>query len=634
MRGRQLVGGMGVRKSMVVAGPVMMLLWTWGSAEAETITSAGRIEAVTVYRGQAQVTRVVDAPKAAGLHEIVVTDLPAYILPGSLAAEAGSGLEVRSVRFRTRAVEADVREEVRKIDEQMRALGDDLALNESKRKQLDEQRAYLEKMEGFVAPTASTELTKGVLDPETLKTMAKFSFEERARIAEEMIRLGREERGLREKMDLLQRQRDETAGGSNKSVREAVMLVNATQGGASVRLKYLVEGATWSPSYNVRTEEDRAGVRVEYLASVEQRSGEDWNDVAMTLSTATPSLVARAPKLDPLMVALAPMGSDPVAAELGQVRDQAEWADAVRKVYAEQEQAERSRVAYITASGAPGGGGGGGGQYDIFDKAKLEEADSTLNTISLKMQTLDIAASGNIDNRSKDDSQRVKEPTPGGQEGLSIAYVLGQRTSLPSRSDRQLIQIAAIPMQAEFYRRAAPLLTSYVYEEALVTNTSTTVLLAGPASTYVAGQFVGQDEMPTVAAGEKVVLGFGIDSSVRTSRELVERKEEVQGGNRVVHLTYRLMVENFGEKAANVRLMDRLPVIQNGADIRLTLTKGEEGLCKEEEYLEGDRKRGMLRWDVQAPAGATGLKAYAQEYAFRLEFDKNLAVTGMPGTGG
>src|SRR5205807_4101288 len=40
----------------------------------------------------------------------------------------------------------------------------------------------------------------------------------------------------------------------------------------------------------------------------EQMSGEDWTNVSMTLSTATPSLVAKAPVLEPLTIALSAGG--------------------------------------------------------------------------------------------------------------------------------------------------------------------------------------------------------------------------------------------------------------------------------------------------------------------------------------
>ena len=43
-------------------------------------------------------------------------------MPGSVFAEAepGAGMEVRSVRYRVRPVREDVRDEVRKLDEEIR----------------------------------------------------------------------------------------------------------------------------------------------------------------------------------------------------------------------------------------------------------------------------------------------------------------------------------------------------------------------------------------------------------------------------------------------------------------------------------------------------------------------------------
>jgi hypothetical protein len=48
------------------------------------------VDNVTVYRGQALVTRVLPIGGAAGLREIVLTDLPEQIIPGSLFAEGGA----------------------------------------------------------------------------------------------------------------------------------------------------------------------------------------------------------------------------------------------------------------------------------------------------------------------------------------------------------------------------------------------------------------------------------------------------------------------------------------------------------------------------------------------------------------
>ena len=118
---------------------------------------------------------------------------------------------------------------------------------------------------------------------------------------------GLEARSLAEQLETLQRQREQVAGSSARMAREAVVFVNLTKapGPGSLQLRYVVNNATWMPSYNVRTDKEHKQIAVEYLASIQQMSGEDWPAVAMTLSTATPSLVAKAPMLSELHIALA-----------------------------------------------------------------------------------------------------------------------------------------------------------------------------------------------------------------------------------------------------------------------------------------------------------------------------------------
>jgi uncharacterized protein (TIGR02231 family) len=213
-------------------------------------------------------------------------------------------------------------------------------------------------------------------------------------------------------------------------------------------------------------------------------------------------------------------------------------------------------------------------------------------------------------------------------EGVSVTYQLPNKTNLPSRSDQQLIQITSAPMKAEFHKVAIPVLTSFVYDEATVTNESKNVLLAGPVSTYLAGQFVGHGEIPTVAVGETFRVGFGIDSSLRATRELTEKTDTTQGGNRVSTFTYRIAIENFGDQAVAVRVLDRLPMGKDG-QVKLTLAPAAQGMeiSPDPAYLATDRKKGILRWDVEVPAQAIGPKALAIEYQFSLEYDRQMSVS-------
>ena len=360
-------------------------------------------------------------------------------------------------------------------------------------------------------------------------------------------------------------------------------------------------------------------------------SGEDWRDVAMTLSTATPSLVATSPRLEPLTIRLAstsPTGSF-ADTRLSLSRRQKALASGRGGISREslQQAEEFSRSVADALEGAPpipssaaaGRAGGFGAVYEQLGIAA--RADLGLNKLANELQILDLNCPPSQLHRL-----RVSQPKPT-EEGLSVVYRLANRTSLPSRSDRQLIQIASLPIDAEFYRVASPALTSYVYEEARLTNRSERVLLAGPAATFLGDRFVGRGQVPSVAIGESFTVGLGIDESLRVERELPNKRERVEGGNRVLEFDYRIAIENFGSAATRVRVYDRLPRSQ-GADIRVELLRSDPERTETDEHA-ARRKEGILRWDVEVPAGAIGHESAEVTYTMLIEHDKNLSIVGM-----
>jgi len=615
--------------------------------EDPTVVS-GKVSAVTVYQGQALVTRSIELAGIPGLSEVVVTNLPENVLPASLYAEPEPGVEIRSVRYRVRPMELDVRSEVRELDDKIQELNDQLAANARQQQLMTERLEYLQKLEQFSTVTANQELRNGVLNAETLKELTGFNFEQREEVAETQLQLAREQRDLRRQLETTQRKRSTIAAGSAQTMREAVVFVNVVDAAQpSLRLNYLVNNATWSPSYNLRASEARDQIRVEYNASIQQRSGEDWTDVAMTLSTATPSLVAEAPSLAPLVVKLGQADVKQVAetATSGKAYEQAKMA-----LEAQRQQVANVRGSVVTrapsrpnskggdlfgegsqiepptaADESYGGGGGGfggrqaGTQWFAQDR---DSADRFLNEIAQKMQILDYNTA-RIELKKEDDRRKVDG------EGVSVSYQLANRMTLPSRSDRQLIQISAHQVEADFYRLATPVLTSSVFEEARPANTSNQVLLAGPASTFLGNEFVGRGEVPTVAIGERFSVGLGIDSSLRTNRELIDKSERIQGGNRVVEFTYELSIENFGAEPTQVRLLDRMPTAGQ-ADIKIELVKSDQPVSEERDYQQIDQPEGILRWDVEVPAKATGVDRYTLQYTMQIEYDKQLSIVGLP----
>ena len=86
----------------------------------------GKVADVTLYRGQAQVTRTIDLAEGKGPLELVVGNLPENVQAASLFAEGSPGVDVRAVRYRRRAVGEAPREEVRRVEGQIEDVNDQI----------------------------------------------------------------------------------------------------------------------------------------------------------------------------------------------------------------------------------------------------------------------------------------------------------------------------------------------------------------------------------------------------------------------------------------------------------------------------------------------------------------------------
>ncbi len=591
--------------------PAVSLALLTSMACGQAVEVKGVVDAVTVYRGQALVTREVPVAAHVGTFEILVTDLPARVIASSLHADSPDGVQVRSVRYRTRPIAHDVREDVRKLDEAIAALADRQVALARRGEVINDNKAYLTSLTAFVAPTAQTELTRGVLNAQTLEQLSTYITGEREKLSTQELERLRETQRVEAEIARLNLEKSTITNGSQKVLQEAVLIVSGAEKGGVVKLHYLVDGATWEPSYTARA--DRGDMTLEYYASIEQMSGEDWGDVRMTLSTATPTLMASGPKLTAMKVSLSQQ-----AAEAAMMQAQSGYFGAKAELARRQDEVNMRRNLALAAT--PAGDVAGGMTVHMI----RSETDAKLNESALSMQVLDLVA-GARDDRSA--GGRGGETKDARREGLSITYALRDRTFLPSRADRQLVQIASMPMKASFAKVATPVLTSFVYDEARMTNDSQMVLLAGPLTAYNAGAFVGSSDLPTVLVGESFVVGLGIDSSLRATRELVSRTEEIQGGNRVVAITYRLGIENFAAAPAMVRVFDRLPMSADD-QVRVTLASGPD-LSVDAEYVKTQRKENILRYDVQVAPASSGSTAAEVLYTFRMEYDKQMNLVGM-----
>jgi len=572
-----------LRLIVSVVAAVLMASETFADAPATT----GVISKVTVYRGQALVSRTISIDLPADASELIVNNLPVNIVPESIYAQAAGDVKVLSVRYRQRAVMEDTREEVKQLDNQIADVKHQLKFAESENEHYTKQWQMFEKLKEFTITAANSDLNRGLLTFEPVENLTSYVEKKGLEYLNHRLELEDKVADLKKQQELLDRKRQELTAGQSRTEREAVVFLSRGSGRKiTIELNYLVNNANWQQQYNLRADAQDSKVLVEYNAVVNQTSGEDWNSVVLSLSTAEPTMVSAAPVLEPMVVSL------------GHPAQQADQ----QTILSQDEQV---------------------GQYLKVRKdygKKGIAANQELNEMARHNQAFFL----NVDRRIVEEfQQRVAKIAR--IEGVSVTYDLPGRLTLPSRSDQQLVTITAITARADFTLIATPLLTDYVYLQADVLNDSTTIFLPGPASMFRNGEFIGRSNIPQVTIGEKFTAGFGIDSQVRLTHELEDKQTRIQGGNRIDTYQYRIALSNYKKTPVELRLLDRLPY-SDDASVKIELSKAEPELSKDAEYLRTARKKGILRWDLKLPANTIDDKAIVVKYGFTMEYDRNMQI--------
>jgi uncharacterized protein (TIGR02231 family) len=562
-------------------------------AWADAAEIEGKITKAIVYRGQALVTRIIEADLPAGTSEIIVANLPVRIVPDSIYAQAGSDLKVLSVRYREKFVGEDTREEVKKLDLEIENLKREIYHTERRKGHFDNQWEMFIKLRQFVADAKQIDTDRGLLQFEPVKNIAEYILEKADQYIEKILSYEDQLEELKKKLELLAGKRNELTSSSSKTQRQAIIFISSNKSQkASVELNYLVSGADWQQQYNLRANPEKSIVTVEYNAVINQTSGEDWDNVSLSLSTAEPTLVAEAPILAPMSIALF---SPQVMLQAGQgglqldVQAQVERQTSLRR--------ENAR--------------------------KGIQANQPLNSVAGQIQLFELNADMS---QLKSYKQQLAEITR--NEGVSVTYNLPGLLTLPSRSDRQLVSIASINAKADFYLLATPILTDYVYLQADLINDSDIVLLPGPASMFRNGEFVGKGTLPLVTIGEKFTAGLGIDSPVQVTQELEDKSTRIQGGNQIDTYNYRIALNNYKNTSVKLRLLDRLPYCGDSS-IKVELAKTSLPLSEDAEYLRTLKKKGILRCDLELKPNTTAENATIVTYSFTIEYDKNMKLNAL-----
>ncbi len=488
--------------------PLALLLVPALSAASglKRLPAPSRITAVTVYSDRAMTTRSASLNLATGSYLIVFENLPALIQDDSVRVEgkgtAGaiiSGLEVKRA-----FLEQSGEKRVQELDEEIRGLERRSAALDARKAGLTSQKAFLDSIRVAWGERISKELA--IARPVSAELMDASSFVGTgvAKVEGQAREIEFEQTGIKDKIDALRRQRDEAAGSHRKESKSVEVMVEVTRpGGLTLDLASVIARTAWVPAYDVRLATDARSAQLLFRAVVRQQTGEDWNNVDLTLSTARPSAGGAPPEMYPWRVSLyrpQPPVATPLALASAPLMFKGRKAAGV--------DAERARPGEPAEDAAA-----------LFETAQVDAGQSSL-AFHLP-RPLDV-------------------PSDGAQHGSVVA-------------------IEQVPVTMEFM--AIPKLSPFVFRKSGIVNHASYPLLPGKVNTFAGNTYTGSSPLKKVAAGETFDLFFGTDDQVTVKREEVRQHREagVFGKNRVIY-RYRIDLGNFRNEPVTVTLCDQLPL--------------------------------------------------------------------------
>jgi uncharacterized protein (TIGR02231 family) len=537
------------------------------AAPAADLPAPSRIDAVTVYRLGARVTRVARVELPPGDTRVLLEGLPAGLDDESLRVEGKGTARARvfgvtAERF-TRAGSA--LPEVRSAEERLEALqGEDRALDD----RISQARARGQFV-GSLRSSYSEERAKNLavrgVSAKEWSELVAFVEAQLAGASAEVRRAEAQKHDLARRLAAARADLDKLVAKRSETTKVVAVEVSAEKGGPlELAVSYLVQAASWQPLWDARLLPESATVELTFLGSVSQRTGEDWADARLAVSTAEPGRGLWVPELSPRWLQkAAPPAPMPLRGALAM--------SPPPPMLAESKRAEKAAV-----MAAPP-------EEEVLLDAPQAEAAMGL---------------------------------------LAATFTAPRRETVDGAGRARTISLARYALKAEVTRASAPRADPAAYLTARLQNDTGVPLLAGQARISVGDELVGRAPLAATPPGGELTLAFGADGRIEVERRVLERRQETAGlltKEDVIRYRIRTTVKNRYAAPTTVRLLDLVPVSRDEA-IVVKVLDGTTPATREDPERPGVRVSEL----ALQPREERVL-----ELRYEVRFPRNLQVQGL-----
>jgi uncharacterized protein (TIGR02231 family) len=527
---------------------------------ATAVNARSRIDAVTVYRSSARVVRGARVDLQPGPTRVLFDGLPDQLDDDSLRIEGKGSAKARVFGVTVERVTADAAAsaDARGAEERLEKLQDEDRGLEDRLRAAQARAKFVESLRSTYADERAKNLALRDVSTKEWRDVAAFVEGELTAVSGEVRRLEGARRELGRRIAQARADLDKVQAKRSQTTKTIAVEVEAEKAGAfEIALSYAVSAAGWQPIWDARLAPEAGTVELTFLGSVWQRTGEDWKEVALSVSTAQPARGLHVPQLDPRYLV----------------------------------RAERPRPMAPKRSRTPGEAALPSAARAAAPQMAMEDAEEPKMELTMAEATVE-------------------------QGLLSAAFQAARRETVDGSGQARKVSLARFPLKAEVVRTAAPRVEAAAFLTAKAVNETGFPLLAGVAGVYVGDEFAGRAAIPATPPGGELELAFGADDRVEIDRKVLERRRESAGlisKDDVYRYRVRISVKNRYASQVAVKLLDLVPVSRD-EKIRVELLEGTTAPTREDPERPGVRvyelslasreeKVVELRYEIRFPRG-------------------------------
>jgi uncharacterized protein (TIGR02231 family) len=487
-------------------------------SRAADLRAASHIDAVTVYRSSARVTRVARIELPAGPARVLLDGLPDLLDDDSVRVEGRGSAKARlfGVTIERVTLADAAAAEARAVEDRLLALQDEDRALDDRAKSAQSRLEFVRSLRSTYSEERARNLAVREVSAKEWAELASFVGNETAAATAEVRKVEVARREVGKRVAQARADLDKVQAKRARTTKAIAVEVEAEKGGAlDLAVSYAVPAAGWSPVWDARLLPDASTMELAFQGSVWQRTGEDWQGVALSVSTAQPGRGLAVPELQPLYL--------------------------TEVVPLQRLASRRERSAAVAGAAAPA--------------SPAHEEDKKIGEESYAAEVAQASV----------------------QEGLlSATFTAPRRESVDGSGQARKVPLARFPLQARIVRTAAPRVDASAFLTAKAVNDTGFPLLPGMAGVYVGDEFAGRAPIAATPPGGELELAFGADPRIELDRKVLERRRETAGlltKDDVVRYRARITVKNRYASPVAVKLLDLVPVSRDER-IRVALLDG------------------------------------------------------------